>query len=82
MSSGLVLTFEIIPWILQVPLKVVRGPLLDEAHQQFGSWIYQVQEFTIIAIIICIKELITSHCKGRGYLLIYIYLLVNVMFHL
>ncbi|KAF3440313.1 hypothetical protein FNV43_RR18597 [Rhamnella rubrinervis] len=25
-----------------VPLKVVRGPLLDEVHQQFSSWIYQV----------------------------------------
>ncbi|XP_035549080.1 alpha-mannosidase-like isoform X2 [Juglans regia] len=25
-----------------VPLKVVRGPLLDEVHQQFNSWIYQV----------------------------------------
>ncbi|KAG6702974.1 hypothetical protein I3842_07G062300 [Carya illinoinensis] len=25
-----------------VPLKVVRGPLLDEVHQQFDSWIYQV----------------------------------------
>ncbi|OWM66454.1 hypothetical protein CDL15_Pgr013671 [Punica granatum] len=26
----------------QVPLKVVRGPLVDEVHQQFSSWIYQV----------------------------------------
>ncbi|KAG6700778.1 hypothetical protein I3842_08G130500 [Carya illinoinensis] len=25
-----------------VPLKVIRGPLLDEVHQQFNSWIYQV----------------------------------------
>jgi alpha-mannosidase len=25
-----------------VPLNVVRGPLLDEVHQQFSSWIYQV----------------------------------------
>ncbi|KAJ6797677.1 alpha-mannosidase [Iris pallida] len=25
-----------------VPLKVVRGPLVDEVHQQFSSWIYQV----------------------------------------
>ncbi|XP_021816006.1 alpha-mannosidase [Prunus avium] len=25
-----------------VPLKVFRGPLVDEIHQQFNSWIYQV----------------------------------------
>ncbi|KAH0971088.1 hypothetical protein GBA52_023244 [Prunus armeniaca] len=25
-----------------VPLKVFRGPLVDEIHQQFSSWIYQV----------------------------------------
>ncbi|KAE9606629.1 putative alpha-mannosidase [Lupinus albus] len=25
-----------------VPLKVIRGPLVDEVHQNFSSWIYQV----------------------------------------
>ncbi|KAJ1295941.1 hypothetical protein BS78_01G261000 [Paspalum vaginatum] len=25
-----------------VPLKVIRGPLINEVHQQFNSWIYQV----------------------------------------
>ncbi|KAJ1253946.1 hypothetical protein BS78_K147300 [Paspalum vaginatum] len=25
-----------------VPLKVTRGPLVDEVHQQFSSWIYQI----------------------------------------
>ncbi|KAJ9703748.1 hypothetical protein PVL29_005156 [Vitis rotundifolia] len=25
-----------------VPLKVMRGPLVDEVHQQFSPWIYQV----------------------------------------
>ncbi|XP_039784791.1 probable alpha-mannosidase At5g66150 [Panicum virgatum] len=25
-----------------VPLKVIHGPLVDEVHQQFNSWIYQV----------------------------------------
>ncbi|KAK6924503.1 Glycosyl hydrolase family 38, C-terminal [Dillenia turbinata] len=25
-----------------VPLKVIRGPLVDEVHQQFSSWIYQI----------------------------------------
>ncbi|KAF5753052.1 hypothetical protein HS088_TW01G00970 [Tripterygium wilfordii] len=25
-----------------VPLKVIRGPIVDEVHQQFSSWIYQV----------------------------------------
>ncbi|XP_062143909.1 alpha-mannosidase isoform X3 [Alnus glutinosa] len=25
-----------------VPLKVIRGPLFDEVHQRFNSWIYQV----------------------------------------
>ncbi|KAL5566033.1 hypothetical protein UlMin_029197, partial [Ulmus minor] len=25
-----------------VPLKVIRGALVDEIHQQFNSWIYQV----------------------------------------
>ncbi|KAF6993710.1 hypothetical protein CFC21_010565 [Triticum aestivum] len=25
-----------------VPLKVIRGPLVDEVHQQFSPWIYQV----------------------------------------
>lgn len=25
-----------------VPLTVIRGPLVDEVHQQFNSWIYQV----------------------------------------
>ncbi|CAK9156992.1 unnamed protein product [Ilex paraguariensis] len=26
-----------------VPLKIVRGPLVDEVHQQFSSWIYQME---------------------------------------
>ncbi|KAJ0693706.1 putative alpha-mannosidase [Helianthus annuus] len=25
-----------------VPIKVIRGPLVDEVHQQFNPWIYQV----------------------------------------
>ncbi|KAL1569764.1 alpha-mannosidase [Salvia divinorum] len=25
-----------------VPLKIIRGPLVDEVHQQFNSWIYQI----------------------------------------
>ncbi|XXG75009.1 hypothetical protein AAC387_Pa07g3602 [Persea americana] len=25
-----------------VPLEIVRGPVVDEVHQQFNSWIYQV----------------------------------------
>nr|KYP55020.1 Lysosomal alpha-mannosidase [Cajanus cajan] len=25
-----------------VPIKVIRGPLVDEVHQKFSSWIYQV----------------------------------------
>ncbi|KAK7252975.1 hypothetical protein RIF29_37311 [Crotalaria pallida] len=25
-----------------VPLKIIRGPLVDEVHQNFSSWIYQV----------------------------------------
>ncbi|XP_057783917.1 LOW QUALITY PROTEIN: alpha-mannosidase [Salvia miltiorrhiza] len=25
-----------------VPLKIVRGPLVDEIHQQFNPWIYQI----------------------------------------
>ncbi|KAI3665362.1 hypothetical protein L6452_43986 [Arctium lappa] len=25
-----------------VPIKVIRGPLVDEVHQQFSPWIYQV----------------------------------------
>ncbi|KAI3451418.1 hypothetical protein Pfo_008083 [Paulownia fortunei] len=25
-----------------VPLKIIRGPLVDEVHQQFSSWIYQI----------------------------------------
>ncbi|KAK9948402.1 hypothetical protein M0R45_003981 [Rubus argutus] len=35
---------EFIPSILSgsVRLKVFRGPLVDEIHQQFNSWIYQV----------------------------------------
>jgi hypothetical protein len=28
--------------IVQVDLKVKRGNLVDEVHQQFNSWIYQV----------------------------------------
>ena len=28
---------------LQVPMKVIHGPLVDEVHQQFSSWIYQVR---------------------------------------
>ncbi|THF95734.1 hypothetical protein TEA_025327 [Camellia sinensis var. sinensis] len=28
----------------QIPLTVVRGPLLDEVHQRINSWIYQVKE--------------------------------------
>ncbi|KAL5063661.1 hypothetical protein RYX36_025398 [Vicia faba] len=32
------------PYIVSrsVPLKVIRGPLVDEVHQTFSSWIYQV----------------------------------------
>ncbi|GKA18861.1 alpha-mannosidase, partial [Tanacetum coccineum] len=26
----------------QVPIEVIRGPLVDEVHQQFNPWIYQV----------------------------------------
>ncbi|WVZ58027.1 hypothetical protein U9M48_008341 [Paspalum notatum var. saurae] len=29
-------------FIKRVPLKVIRGPLVDEVHQQFSSWIYQI----------------------------------------
>ncbi|KAG8388778.1 hypothetical protein BUALT_Bualt02G0160600 [Buddleja alternifolia] len=29
-------------WSRSVPLKVIRGPLVDEVHQQFSSWIYQI----------------------------------------
>ncbi|XP_042478440.1 alpha-mannosidase [Macadamia integrifolia] len=31
-----------IPVSQSAPLKVMRGPLVDEVHQQFNSWIYQV----------------------------------------
>ncbi|KAF9622793.1 hypothetical protein IFM89_034028 [Coptis chinensis] len=31
-----------VPISRSVPLKIVRGPLVDEIHQQFSSWIYQV----------------------------------------
>ncbi|XP_072062062.1 alpha-mannosidase [Arachis hypogaea] len=27
---------------MQVPYNVIRGPLADEIHQEFSSWIYQV----------------------------------------
>lgn len=37
--------FLLLACCLQVPLKIIRGPLLDEVHQQFNSWIYQVQYF-------------------------------------
>jgi hypothetical protein len=30
----------------KVPLTVLRGPILDEAHQQINSWIYQVMRMT------------------------------------
>jgi len=29
---------------IQVPIKINRGPLVDEVHQNFSSWIYQVSE--------------------------------------
>ncbi|KAK4784826.1 hypothetical protein SAY86_019194 [Trapa natans] len=34
----------VVPTIISqsVPLEVIRGPLVDEVHQQFDSWIYQV----------------------------------------
>ncbi|XP_022977427.1 alpha-mannosidase [Cucurbita maxima] len=25
-----------------VPMEIIRGPLVDEVHQQFGPWVYQV----------------------------------------
>lgn len=28
-----------------VPLTIIRGPLVDEVHQEFNSWIYQVTRF-------------------------------------
>ncbi|XP_042469663.1 alpha-mannosidase-like [Zingiber officinale] len=31
-----------VPSSSSVPLKVIQGPLVDEVHQQFNSWIYQV----------------------------------------
>ncbi|KAH9710934.1 putative alpha-mannosidase [Citrus sinensis] len=30
-----------------VPIKIIRGPLVDEVHQQFNSWIYQVTRLYI-----------------------------------
>jgi hypothetical protein len=30
----------------KVPLTVLRGPILDEVHQQINSWIYQVMRMT------------------------------------
>ncbi|XP_027359889.1 alpha-mannosidase-like [Abrus precatorius] len=35
-------SFWFIMHIKQVPLKIIRGPLVDEVHQNFSSWIYQV----------------------------------------
>ena len=29
---------------MQVPFKIIRGPLVDEVHQNFSSWIYQVSQ--------------------------------------
>lgn len=34
--------WESISCIIQVPIKVFRGELVDEIHQEFASWIYQV----------------------------------------
>ncbi|XP_009386958.2 alpha-mannosidase isoform X1 [Musa acuminata AAA Group] len=31
-----------VPSSRSVPLKIMRGPLVDEVYQQFNSWIYQV----------------------------------------
>ncbi|WOL07300.1 alpha-mannosidase [Canna indica] len=31
-----------VPSSRSVPLKIIRGPLVDEVHQQFNPWIYQV----------------------------------------
>ncbi|KAL0450846.1 UNVERIFIED_CONTAM: Alpha-mannosidase, partial [Sesamum latifolium] len=31
-----------VPEFQQVPLTVMRGPLLDEVHQQLNTWLYQV----------------------------------------
>ncbi|KAI3929113.1 hypothetical protein MKW92_027696 [Papaver armeniacum] len=31
-----------VPVSRSVPLKIVRGPLVEEVHQQFSPWIYQV----------------------------------------
>lgn len=31
---------------LQVPLKIVRGPIVDEVYQQFSPWISQVRGVT------------------------------------
>ncbi|GAY53766.1 hypothetical protein CUMW_151540 [Citrus unshiu] len=30
-----------------VPIKIIRGPMVDEVHQQFNSWIYQVTRLYI-----------------------------------
>ncbi|KAK4392821.1 Alpha-mannosidase [Sesamum angolense] len=29
----------------QVPLTVMRGPLLDEVHQQLNTWLYQIRDY-------------------------------------
>ena len=45
---------------MQVPYKVIRGPLVDEVHQKFSSWIYQVSNLaylgTRIQKVVCIQN--------------------------
>lgn len=39
----------------QVPVTILRGPLLDEVHQNINSWIYQV------VTLINIEELLQTY---------------------
>lgn len=38
--------------VIQVPFKIIRGPLVDEVHQEFSSWIYQVSKTYIFLVAI------------------------------
>lgn len=54
--------------LLQTPLTVVRGPLLDELHQQLNSWISQVihpLETRLMHQLLSLELLFTLICSSH-----------------
>lgn len=50
---------------LQVQSTVMRGPLIDEVHQQISSWIYQV-----LCVVVFLYSLYLNQCDASQFLFV------------